>query len=59
MTFNVAPAMSVIQKPETIPEACRARGSTFAWVLSTCVDLISLSALANHNCVYRLLLFRT
>ena len=28
-------------------------------VLSTCVDLISLSALANHNCVHRLLLFRT
>jgi hypothetical protein len=28
-------------------------------VLSTCVDLISLSALTNHNCVHRLLLFRT
>jgi hypothetical protein len=30
MTFNVPPAMSVIQKPETIPGACRARGRTFA-----------------------------
>ena len=50
---------SVIQKPETIPGACRARGKDVRLdVLSTCVDLISLSALANHNCVQRLLLFR-
>jgi hypothetical protein len=37
ITFNVAPAMSVIQKPETIPAACRARGRTFAW---TCCPLV-------------------
>jgi hypothetical protein len=52
-TFNVAPAMSIIQKPETIPGASTdARQDVRLDVLSTCVDLISPSALANHNCIH-------
>jgi hypothetical protein len=59
MTLNVAPAMSVIQNRK------RSRGphGRVAWrfpsTLSTCVDQISPSALANHNCVHRFLVFRT
>ena len=59
ITFNVAPAMSVIQKPETIPAASGARQDVRLDVLSTCVDLISLSTLPNHNGVHRFLLFCT
>ena len=59
-TFNVAPAMSVIQKPERIPGGLPgARQDVRLDVLSTCVDLISLSALPHNNCVHRHLLFPT
>jgi hypothetical protein len=37
MTFNAAPALSVIHKPEMIPDACPPRGRTLAW---TCCPLV-------------------